>query len=183
MDNEVPHIQVTHVTIRQSIFFLLLKLIVVEFIAAAGVIVFRSLLQSSIVGESIARDLIVFNMPFYLILVVLKTGLTFFVIFRWLEEYYEITPTEIIHRTGFIFKNVDINSLEHLSTLEIDQGLFGRIFNYGSLTLFNFTLKKDVKVYLIHNPLKYHTILKGLMPGVDKERHMIREHVLKNERL
>lgn len=166
-------IVVTHLTIRQSIFFLLLKLIVIELIAAILVILFHELLASA--------DIIFFNIPLFVILVSTKTAFMVFVIIQWLEEYYEITPTEIIHKRGLLFKKEERNMLNHLNSLKIDQGLFGRIFNYGTLTVHNWTTDKDVMLYLIHNPIKYNDILQSLLPDIDKEKQVLREHFLEEE--
>jgi len=174
-------IAVTHVTIRQSITFLVGKLIVIELIAAIGVIVLHTLFISTDVAdvaEKAAGSFNIFNWYVFLGLVVLKTLLMFYIIMQWLNMYYEITPDNIIYRNGFIYKKEQGNSLDHLASLRLEQGMLGRIFNYGNLTLRNWAVGKDVVLYQIHNPKKYYTILQCLLPQSDQKKIGIREHVI-----
>lgn len=176
------NIVVTHVTIRQSIFILILKIVIVELIAAIAIIIFHSFITSVGVRDTIGSTNF-FNIPLFIVLVIMKTSLTIYVIFLWIEEYYEITPKEITHRNGFIFKSVEGNSISHLGALEIEQDILGRFFNYGTLKLFNWALEREVTLYLIHNPMKYYAILQQLIPDADKEKHVLREHIIEKDTL
>lgn len=177
-------ITITHVTIRQSIFFLLLKLILIEGVAAFGLILFHVLFFSTEVIE-VANTLIgtisAFNITLFLTLVFLKTILVLFVIIQWINEYYEITTKEIIHKKGLIFRSEERHTLKHLGSIEIDQGVFGRIFNFGTIRLFNWESERNVVLYLIHNPMKYRDILQSILPNVDFTKEVIREHILEPE--
>ncbi|HRN95846.1 MAG TPA: PH domain-containing protein [Candidatus Levybacteria bacterium] len=171
---------VTHITIRQSISFLLLKLIVIEVIAVAGVI----FLYMMVISASAVDDFLALTVPnpltiwTFLLITLVKMSVVIFVIIQWLNEYYEITPKEVIHKSGLIYKKEDRHTLNHLGSIEIQQGIFGRIFNYGTLRLFNWALERNVELYLIHNPMKYHKILQSLLPEVDTAKNILREHVL-----
>lgn len=177
---EKKQIIVTHVTIRQSLFFLVLKLLVVEAIAAVGVVLFHTvLLASEIMGSPQALGL--FNIPLFVVFVILKFGLTLFIIDRWLEEYYEITPEEIIHRKGRFIRDEERWTVRHLASIKVEQGFLGRIFNYGTIKTHNWARNRDFYLYLIHNPMKYATILQNLAPEADKERHVFREHLIEKE--
>lgn len=174
---------VSHLTIRESITFLVLRLLGLEAIAAIGIIVFHNLILSPAVRDTVGPQLIVFNIPLFVLLVFLKIILMIFIIVQWLNEYYEITPKEIIHKKGLIFRKEEKYKLEHLGALKINQNVIGRIFNYGSLKLYNLALRKDVSLYLIHNPRKYHHVLESILPAADEEKKVFREHMLEKERL
>ncbi len=174
-------IVVTHITIRQSIFFLLLKLIIVELIAAAALITFHVLFFSPDVQAQLPTGVTLFNIPVFLSLVVLKTAITFYILFQWLDEYYEITTKEIIHKKGFFTKHDEHNSLNHVVSLRVNQGWFGRIFNFGTITLFNWAKNREFSLYLIHNPIKYLHILETLLPEPDEDRKMVRERLIEKE--
>jgi membrane protein YdbS with pleckstrin-like domain len=173
-------IVVDHLTIRQSIFFLVLRLFAIEALAACFVVAFHFLL-----GEASSRmevdTSVIFNLPVYLGLVVVKMFLTIFIVVQWVNEYYEIYPTEVIYKKGFIVKQEERYLVEHIGSMKIDQGFFGRVFNFGTIKLFNWTTEKDVLLYLIHNPLKYEHILEDLMPEADKGKEMFREHVIEED--
>lgn len=176
-----PKINVTHVTIRQSISVLILRLVVIELFAAIFVIVFFVFLISTDVSRGFSATLPVVGITFFVIFVLAKTALIIFIIIQWLNECYEITPKEIVHKNGLFFKKEERNALNHLAKLEIDQGIFGRIFNYGTIKLYNWVLEKNVTLYLIHNPMKYHELLQEILPEADREKQLIREHVLESD--
>lgn len=174
-------IVVTHVTIRQSISFLVLKLILLEAFAAGAVIAFHSLFLSTTIADVVSNingTFTVFNVFIFLILVIIKTAFVVFIILQWLNEYYEITPKEVIHKSGLIFRREERHTLNHLGSIELEQNLFGKVFNYGTIKLYNWTIEKYVTLYLIHNPLKYHHILQTLLPDADKGKSVVREHII-----
>lgn len=172
---------VTHVTIRQSIFFLSLRIIVIELIASFFVIAFHSLITSEVVRNNIGSDFVIFNIPFFIVLVVLKTILLLFVIMQWLNEYYEITTNDVVYRKGVFMRHEERHKLEHIGSVNLEQGFFGELFNFGTLKLFNWTIEKDILLYLIHNPKKYQKILEALLPDADKSKEVFREHLKEEE--
>ncbi len=175
---------VTHLTIRQSITFLILKLFLIELMAAGAIVVFHSFFIYTNISE-LARNADVsfqiFNVPIYIFLVIFKTLFTIYIITLWLNEYYEITSTEILHRSGFFIKREQRYQFEHLGSVDLDQSFFGRIFNYGSLKFYNWALEKEISMYLIHNPNKYYLILKKLLPETDREKKIFREHIIEED--
>lgn len=175
------NIAVTHVTIRQSIFFLVLRMLTIEAIATTLVVLFHTVLFSPQVSERIGTTAQLFNIPVFILLVMAKTGFLIFVIGQWLNEYYEITTSEIIYRRGLIFKREDKHKLDHIGSVELQQGFLGRIFNYGTLKLFVWTTEKEVLMYLIHNPRKYQNILEELLPEAEKSKKVFREHIFEPE--
>ncbi len=176
-DKGSSSIQVSHVTIRQSIFFLHLRLVLLEGLAAIGLILFLSLVFSPEVKETIGDGVIVFNVPFFLLIVLAKILVTIYVIVSWLNRYYEINPTEITDKKGLIFVNEKRFLLEHIGAIDVEQGIFGRIFNFGTLKLFNWATEKEEFLYQIHNPLKYYAVLKNLLPEADKGKSLLRENL------
>jgi len=176
-------IVVTHVTIRQSIFFLILRLIILEILAGVLVIVLHTILFSTDIVETIFGNAQVFNTPLFILLILIKTIVMIVVVMMWLEEYYEITPREIIHKNGFIFRFEEQNKLIHIGSVTLEQGLFGRIFNYGTIKFYNWTQDKTSYLYLIHNPLKYYHILQSLLPEADEDKRVVREHLIEEEQI
>lgn len=174
-------ITVTHITVRQSIFFLVLKLLFLEAVAAGAIIAFHLVLSNYATMYSL--NIAFFNIPIFVLLVLFKTVFMIYVIVAWLEEYYEITPMEVIHRKGFLFRREESYTLDHIGSITVEQGLFGRIFNFGSIKLFDWALEKNMYVYLIHSPLKYHHILETLIPEADREERVFREKVIDEEEI
>lgn len=168
---------VPHVTIRQSIFFLLLKLIVIDIFAIAAVFVFFS---SALIPIPLETKIeILSRSGSYLIIVLfLKLLLTVYVILLWLNDYYELTTEVITHRHGIFWQKEDSFKVTHIKNYGIRQGVFGKLFNYGSLHFYDWFLKQEYDVYLIHNPRKYLKIFEEILPFADEDREMIRQHIV-----
>ncbi len=174
-------ITVTHVTIRQSIFFLLLKLFALEIISAITVTVFNFTFFSTDTLQRMTENFSLIYILLFVVFVIIKSSIMAYVVIHWVDEYYEITPKELIYKKGLIFKKSERHMLNHLGSLKLEQGVLGRIFNYGSLKLFNWAQEKELTVYLIHNPMKYYHVLKTLLPEADVEKQVFREQLLEKE--
>ncbi len=171
-------IHVSHVTIRQSISFLLLRLILLEVVSILGLILSLLFFFNPGVQNQLGGWILYVNIPYFVGIVLLKTFVMLFIILQWLEEYYEINPKYVIHKKGFIFRKEEKYLLTHLGKVKLEQGVLGRIFNYGNVKIFNWALEKDVTLYLIHNPTKAMRILEELLPESDEEKETIREHLI-----
>ena len=178
---EEQKIAVTHLTIRQSIFFMIMKLLVLEVFAAFGIVCLHLYFYSTKLPDEVIKSFIVFGMPVFIILVIIKTVFMSNIIIQWLEEYYEITPTEVVHKRVLIFKKEDRYSLEHIRSIGLSQGILGRIFNYGNLTLHDWLKDKYIYLYLIHSPKKYYQVLLSLLPEADTDKQVFREHIIEPE--
>jgi hypothetical protein len=107
-----------------------------------------------------------------LVLVFLKIAITIYVVMRWITEYYEIWPNMIMHNSGFFLKKTERNPFAQMRSVKIEQGFFGKIFGFGTINLYNWYLKTNTSLYLIHNPIKYFHIIENLIPKSEKEREI-----------
>ena len=170
-----------HINVRQSIFLLLLKLITVEVITMIVIIVFHTAMFAIKDYQNSVVPIIPFNMYLFLILAIIKTLLTGYIILEWYDEYYEISVDDVGHNKGFFFKRKERVKLEHLTSLKLEQGLLGKFFNYGTIRLHDWFQNRDYFLYQIHDPKKYEKVLLHLMPTADHSRKTIREHVIEDE--
>lgn len=178
-------IVVTHVNVRQSIVFLFTKLIALDILATFVALVFFSPLAVPLPIE-MKTQLISYNIWYFGLLLFVKILLTLFVVLEWLNEYYEITPTKIAHRRGIIWRKEDSYDISgeksaKITAIGIQQGVLGRVFNYGTLFFYDRGVYKYYYLYYIHNPLRYLEILHKLLPNADIEKDVIREHVRDKE--
>lgn len=171
-------LQVTHVNIRLSITIMLFKLIFVEIVAAALVIIFHSALFL-FNGQTIpVVSTIMFTIPLFLALITLKTAMSVFIILQWLNEYYEITPKMIFHPRGFLLKKEAKYPLSQIGMVDVRQTLLGRFFNFGTIGLFDLRRNKYEDMYLIHNPMRYAEIIEHLLPQINERKEVVREHIV-----
>jgi len=165
-------IYVTHINIRQSIFFLVFKLIFLDLISVFLAVLYFFSVSNKFMPEVINSAILSYNLSFFLALVFLKIALTIYVVMRWITEYYEVWPDVIIHKSGIIWRNQEKHPLSQMRSVRIEQGFFGKIFGFGTIRLYNWYLKTHTALYLIHNPIKYFHIIEGLMPKSEKEKEI-----------
>lgn len=175
------HIVVSHLNVRQSIFLLLLRLIILDVLAALILILYFSPLFLQQLSSEVKLDIIAQNRIFVTFLLTTKVLLTLYVVLQWVNEYYEITPNKIFHKRGIIWRKEMDFEITHLRSIGIQQGILGKLFNYGSLRFFDWRLQKYFHMYLIHNPKKYMHVLETLLPRIDEEKEIIRERIREKE--
>jgi hypothetical protein len=178
MNKDLP---VSHVNIRSSISFLMLKLVLIELIAAAGVVFLFSILLSDFI-TSAGFTLPIISIPIYLFLVLAKLLLTGFVILQWLNDYYEISNEMVIHRNGIIFRHEEKYPLKHMRIINVQQTLLGRVLNYGTIILQDPYRIEKMSLYQIHNPIRYAAILEDLLPEEIESIHEVRRHLYDSEK-
>jgi membrane protein YdbS with pleckstrin-like domain len=165
-------IYITHINIRQSIFFLVFKLILLDIMAVFMAVLYFSSVSNKFMPEVFNNVILSYNLSFFLVLVFFKIALTIYVVMRWITEYYEIWPNAIMHNSGFFFKKEEKHQLSQMRSVKIEQGFFGKIFGFGTIALYNWYLKTNTSLYLIHNPIKYFRIIESLLPKSEKEREI-----------
>ncbi len=117
---------------------------------------------------------------FFSILTV-KFILNMFVITAWINEYYEITPTKLIHRRGFIFKHEDSFQYTNIRKIMLQQGFIGKFLNYGSIEFLDYADKHYYTLYFIHNPLRYYRLLNDIVPNHDNVSNTIRQKIIETD--
>ena len=180
-EENVKKISVTHLNIRQSIFFLLLKLVLLDVFAAFLSVIFFTFLSNSYIPLAVKTFVLSSGAFYFLLLIILKIALTLYVVLAWLNEYYEIRLDSIVHRSGIIWKKEYKYPLRQIRLIKTDQGLFGKFFNYGTINPYDWDLSKYAPMYLIHNPLKYQKVLENLIPRAGQEKETIREGFTEKE--
>lgn len=169
-------ISVTHVNIRLSISLLLFKLIAIELFAATVFLFWQMGIYTFIHDLQTFHSVIGLGMPLFVVLVIMKTFVTVFVILQWLNEYYEISADLIKYRRGILFRKEDNYPTEDVHFIEVNQRLLGRFFNFGTITLMNVRRVILVEMYLIHNPLRYAHVIEEIVPHIIERKKVIRKH-------
>ena len=149
-------ILVTHINVRQSIVFLITKLIVLDILATIIALVFFSPLAIPLPTE-VKTQIISYNIWYFGLLLFGKIFLTLFIVLEWLNEYYEITPTKIFHRRGLIWRREDAYAIisgdksTRITAIGVQQGMLGRIFNFGTLFFYDRGVYKYYYMHYIHH--------------------------------
>lgn len=172
-ENSSDAIHVSHINIRESISFMILKLILIQFITFILVMLFDTLL----------KDFAILHIILTSVFMTIQLILSLIVILQWLNEYYEITPDRLIHKRGIIFKKLEEYVFSHLMSIDFHQTFLGSLLNYGTIHLYDRYINKDIQMYLIHNPKRYFYILKELVPYTDSASETVREHFVETNEL
>ncbi|MBI3888120.1 PH domain-containing protein [Candidatus Microgenomates bacterium] len=96
-----------------------------------------------------------------------KIFLSIYIVLLWLNEYYEITPENIIHKRGIIFRKSEMYRLSKVREIKVHDSFLGELLNFATITLYDIRLQKYLDLYLIHNPKRYERILKTLRPSLE----------------
>lgn len=172
---------VTHLNVRQSIFLMLLKLISLELIFVLMFLIFVTFLSTSSLSDQLKFSIISHIKFVFIPLALIKIFLTVYVVLLWLNEYYEIKTDMIVHKRGIIWRKEEHYPARQIREVKIHQGTLGRVFQFGTVTLFDWDLAKYKTLYLIHNPLKYARILETLLPKASQGKDVIREKIVEKE--
>jgi uncharacterized membrane protein YdbT with pleckstrin-like domain len=60
-------------------------------------------------------------------------------ILRWQNNEYIVTSRRVIHANGIFSKNILDSSLNKINDVILQQSMFGRIFNYGTIKILTAT--------------------------------------------
>lgn len=161
---------VDHVNVRISISFLVVKLLVADIITTLLLVLLYSALYSTGLQQLLPITDPAFGLVSLIVLSIIESVLTTYVVMEWVNEYYEISPHGIDHKRGVIFKKVDHYGIQNIKQVKITQSVLGRMLNFGTLTLFDWRLDKCAEMYAIHNPVRYVRILEALLPNVDEQK-------------
>lgn len=175
------NITVTHINVRQSITLLLTKIMVTDFIAAMTIMTLFSALCHFAPNVSYTQRILSYNTSFFVFLGLMKILFTLYIILLWLNDYYEVMPEKVIHKSGVIWRTEQEYELEYVRTIKISQGLFGRIFDFGTIGLYDIRKNLVFDMYLIHDPHRYLHILEHLVKNPHEEKHIIRGHFFGEE--
>ncbi len=173
MDTTADKIYVTHLNIRPSIFLVLFQLLFVNILASFSIIAGYLLILNyeptiSLFLKSFAGLIVLAAVSMF------QFYLGIYAILQWINEYYELTPKELVHKKGVIWRKVEKYSMEHIKYVKVNQDILGRLFNYGSLSFYDSRRTKYLDLYFIHSPMRYLEIFENINSDLDELEDVIR---------
>ncbi len=179
MEVDGDRIHVTHLNVRPSISLLLVQLILLNILAALIITVGYIMLINSPVEAEIFRSLT--GLVILWLVFTFEIFLTIYAALQWINDYYELNTHNIVHRKGLIFRKIEKHPMEKLSFLTVDQGILGKILNYGTITFLDARREKLLDLYSIHDPNKYLEVVESLKPNIDRSEAVLRGSVNEEE--
>ncbi len=169
-NHENKELYLTYYNIRHSISVLLFKIVLIDFLAGAFHV---SIYFALVKGEHFMNYTFTDNpisLLVYAIIIASQVFLTSYIVLQWLNEYYEITPDEIVHKNGIIFKKIDKYRFDNVRAISISENFIGELLNLGTITLYDIRMQKYLDMYLIHNPRRYFKVIKAMKPNIEYKK-------------
>jgi len=164
--------------IRQSHIVLIARLIAIELLLAFIYLVVRipkTIFLSPYFDASQNSLSNFFSLGYFMVLSFVELFLVLQVTLSWANEIYEIREDSILHRNGIFTLKEDVFTLRNLGSSTIQQGFFGKLLNYGTITLSSPVLKREYYLLNIHDPKKVVQSLEDNIEGQFDKQNIIRK--------
>jgi membrane protein YdbS with pleckstrin-like domain len=168
-------ITLTHLNIRQSISILLGKLVFIDVIAAILVIAiyFGIVTGGDFLNFTYQNNFLFLGL--FVLVGIIKLVLDAYAILVWLNEYYEITPEYVISKKGIIFKQEEKHRVDNIRSIDISRSLLGELLNFGTITLYDNRMHKDLDMNFVHNPIRYCEVLCKINERIERKEDKLRK--------
>jgi len=71
---------------------------------------------------------------------------------KWMNTYYIVSEEGISKTSGVFFRRSRTFDISSIASVQVRQGIFGRILSYGDVVLENPLTKKDLHIRHVDNP-------------------------------
>jgi membrane protein YdbS with pleckstrin-like domain len=173
MANELEELKVHEFRIRRSVLYLLARGAFLWIVGLFVVLGFdRVLLQAASENSWSVGSLVFdfdtianFSLWSHVVLFTLYGALSLFVVLHWYYEYYLIQPDSIFVHRGIVFSSEQAFQMEDIKSIEIIQGMFGKIFNTGTVKLFAHRAQQYVLLSGVRRPAAIAAHIQRLHPS------------------
>jgi uncharacterized membrane protein YdbT with pleckstrin-like domain len=156
--------------IRESLFFLTLKLVILEFFFGIIFLFSTTVLdffeinnQNNLNNIFSLEGLIMFT------IIIVQIFLTIAVVIGWLYNYYELSAEKVTHHKGLFFLQKKSLYFREVQEITSRQKFLGRIFNYGNLMLVGSNTETLFSLQRIPQPQQHVEMLQSLMISVKRK--------------
>lgn len=139
--------------VRQSIVVLITRLLFLGLIAAFA----HSLTLAPFVSNLENSFLTALGLTWAVQLVI--SAVSLFIVLQWIKTTYVIRPQAITEHRGIITVTEKDYSTERIESVIVQQSIWGKIFNYGTIVVFNPVLKEDLQLIDIPHPFLYARVI------------------------
>ncbi len=156
--------ELNKITLRENMALIAIRLITAEIIFVVSFALVVGLI--SFLGTYLGITGI-FSLYFiaFIILLVLNAIIISFIIARWHAEYVEVTKDGIIKYSGIVFsKKKEKYECNFVETITFEQSFFGKLFNYGTIELYDPALKEKIYLLNVPNPKKNSELVEKILP-------------------
>ncbi len=94
----------------------------------------------------------------------------FYAAIRWHNHYYIVKEDRILTNRGVFLKHQWVFAIRNIESIDLEQGFFGRIFNFGTLYFHAPTLNKKISMWGISSPRRKEMVIERLLPATQDIR-------------
>jgi uncharacterized membrane protein YdbT with pleckstrin-like domain len=149
--------------LRQSPFLLILRIIVAELTIMALHYCIRFLINQGYQFFNSNPSLLIITVE-VITIQIFNLYLLIVTILIWLNEYYILNPKEVIIKMGILSTKSTTYEIANLQSMSVSQNFIQKIFNFGTIKLFNPVLKEEIYLLNIPDPNKYGKIIQQYQP-------------------
>ncbi|MBI2028577.1 MAG: response regulator [Candidatus Levybacteria bacterium] len=156
--------ELNKITLRESTALIAIRIIVSEiiFVVSFALIVGLISLLGSYIGITGAFSLYLVAL---VMLLVFNIVIIFFIVARWHFEYTEVSKEGVVRHSGIIFsKKKEKYECNFVEAISFEQSFFGKLFNYGTIELYDPALKEKIYLLNVSNPKKYTELVEKILP-------------------
>jgi uncharacterized membrane protein YdbT with pleckstrin-like domain len=151
--------------VRQSIFVLATRVLLLQFIVGLGSIVIN-LVFVLLIGAEAASTLLITMLSISNILIqTIDAVIMIYITLQWLNTSYVIKPDEILINRGISNVNTEVYKTENIESAVVEQSFLGKILKYGTIKFHDRYLKDDIAIVNIPEPDRYADIVRVFKMG------------------
>jgi membrane protein YdbS with pleckstrin-like domain len=157
--------------IHASLFVPVVKIIMTGLLAMFIYLLLAMVFSGSTVlsagGSTISQSVAVFwtSGAVLFIVLIIYFAMVLYMILSWNKHYYVINSQAVLMYDGIIFSKSKSYDMAGVESIEVDQGLIGKVFNFGTLKLYNPRLEKEITFHRIPDPNKEAGFIHGMHPN------------------
>lgn len=169
--SEEKALTVSYLIIRKSPIFLAVELVLIEAIFLL-VLILLWLLAPGFLAQPVAGNPILLGVGTILLVSALGAKLVVVIVavLKWVNEFYEVTPGEIVKRWGVLSNHREVFDIKDVKSISTNQDFFGKVLRYGTLRLFSPALNEPIVLENIPNPNRHQELIAELIPSIHPSR-------------
>jgi len=131
-----------------------IRIIGVQFLLVATVFILSFLFVGGVTTGNFLLIVIILGV------IIIDLFITLIFYFDWMNKSYLIRPGSIVEKRGVLFRREETYACSNIEEIVLKQGILGRIFDFGSLRLYDPALKQSIYLTNIRSPHRYQSILR-----------------------
>lgn len=105
---------------------------------------------------------------FFIAIQLVELFVIVYILLKWFYQYYEISHDGIVYKKGILFSSKKIYAFKNIESVKLKQGILGKLFNLGTISIYLPVLKKNLHMYFIPRPDECLSTLEKMLSPQDK---------------